>query len=231
MWEALQQGAQFSRIMIQQKGKSEERSRLVRALRDRNIPFQMVPRDKIDQMSKSNHQGVLGFIAPVEFIDLEDLVPYLFEQQTTPLLAFLDKITDVRNFGAIARSAESMGVQGLIFPAKGSPAIGEDLIKTSAGALVHLNLCRVNSTVKTAQYLRSSGLQLIGITEKGDQNLWQVDLRNPTTFILGAEGKGISRELLEETDASAQIPLKGAINSLNVSVAAGLAFYESLRQS
>lgn len=228
--EAVKNGLSFSRIFIQTGGGSEGRTQLMKMLREKKIPYTQVPKEKINNMSTGNHQGVVAFISPVEFQKIEHLVPYFFENGVVPLIAILDGVTDVRNFGAITRSAECLGIHALVIPAKKMAFLGEDAVKASAGALLRMNICRENSIMKTIEFLKNSGLKIISATEKGEQSLPEVNFSTPTAIILGSEGKGISREVLEASDLKVKIPMAGEISSLNVSVAASLFFYEALRQ-
>jgi len=195
-----------------------------------NIPFQYVPVEKLNRMTGGNHQGIIAIVSAVEYTDLDKLVPMLFEQGKLPCLVLLDNITDVRNLGAIARSAECAGFDAMIIPAKGSAQINSDAIKTSAGALNTLAVCRVNSLEETAKYLKNSGFQLIAATEKSDELLYAVDFSKPSVIIMGSEDTGIDPKLMRLADKPVKIPMMGAIQSLNVSAAASVLFFEVVRQ-
>ena len=227
--EAIAQGTSISKVFIQ-KGQGDARKALMKSLREEGVPYQMVPKEKINSFYSGNHQGVIGLVAPIQFYQLTHLLPSLFEQGKNPAIALLDGITDVRNFGAIARSAECLGVDALVIPNKKSVTITEDAVKTSAGALLHIPVCREENIVESLAFLRGSGLTNIGISEKAKQTIGEKDLSSPVTLVLGAEGQGITKELDPYIDYYVNIPMAGEIESLNVSVSAGIAFYELLKQ-
>lgn len=230
--EAIEAGQSIDKIWVQQEGgKSSQLQALWQAARAHGIPVLRVPRSKIQQLvSKGSHQGVLAFMAPIAFANLEHILDAAFGRGEVPLLLMLDKVNDVRNFGAIARTAEAVGVHAIIIGEKGVARINQEAVKTSAGALMHVPVCRVQSLVKTARFLKDSGLQLVACTEKENSPHYAVNYRLPSVIILGSEEKGISRELLELADAFAKIPMRGKVSSLNVSVSAGVVLYEALRQ-
>ncbi len=228
--EAIESGKEIESLFIQ-KGISGDLFRELRKLIDKHqIKYQYVPIEKLNRLTTKNHQGVVAFISPISFHQVEDLIPFIYENGETPLLLVLDRITDVRNFGAIARTAECAGVHGIIIPLKESAAIHSDSIKTSAGALFKIPVCRVHSLKKAVEYMQESGLQVIGCSEKNDESMYTVDYKVPTAIVLGSEEDGISNELMRILDRFAKIPLMGEIESLNVSVAAGVVLYEAVRQ-
>jgi 23S rRNA (guanosine2251-2'-O)-methyltransferase len=228
--EAIESGKEIESLFIQ-KGISGDLFRELRKLIDKHqIKYQYVPIEKLNRLTTKNHQGVVAFISPISFHQVEDLIPFIYEKGETPLLLVLDRITDVRNFGAIARTAECAGVHGIIIPLKESAAIHSDSIKTSAGALFKIPVCRVHSLKKAVEYMQESGLQVIGCSEKNDESMYTVDYTVPTAVVLGSEEDGISNELMRILDRFAKIPLMGEIESLNVSVAAGVVLYEAVRQ-
>jgi 23S rRNA (guanosine2251-2'-O)-methyltransferase len=228
--EAIDSGKEIESLFIQ-KGISGDLFRELRKLIDQHqIKYQYVPIEKLNRLTTKNHQGVVAFISPISFHKVEDLIPFIYENGETPLLLVLDRITDVRNFGAIARTAECAGVHGIVIPLKESAAIHSDSIKTSAGALFKIPVCRVHSLKKAVEYMQESGLQVIGCSEKNDESMYTVDYTVPTAVVLGSEEDGISNELMRILDRFAKIPLKGEIESLNVSVAAGVVLYEAVRQ-
>jgi 23S rRNA (guanosine2251-2'-O)-methyltransferase len=228
--EAIESGKEIESLFIQ-KGISGDLFRELRKLIDKHqIKYQYVPIEKLNRLTTKNHQGVVAFISPISFHQVEDLIPFIYENGETPLLLVLDRITDVRNFGAIARTAECAGVHGIIIPLKESAAIHSDSIKTSAGALFKIPVCRVHSLKKAVEYMQESGLQVIGCSEKNDESMYTVDYKVPTAVVLGSEEDGISNELMRILDRFAKIPLMGEIESLNVSVAAGVVLYEAVRQ-
>jgi 23S rRNA (guanosine2251-2'-O)-methyltransferase len=189
-----------------------------------------VPLEKINRLTRKNHQGVFAFISPIDFHNIEDIIPALFEEGKNPLILVLDRITDVRNFGAIARTAECAGVDTILIPEQNAAAINADAIKTSAGALHKVTVCRTWNLKLALQYLKDSGIQLIGCTEKTQDNMYKPDYTPPTAIIMGSEEDGVSPEFLKMCDARAKIPMSGKIASLNVSVATGVILYEAIRQ-
>jgi 23S rRNA (guanosine2251-2'-O)-methyltransferase len=228
--EAIDSGKEIESLYIQ-KGISGDLFRELKKRIDQlEIKYQYVPVEKLNRLTPKNHQGVVAFISPISFHKVEDLIPFIYENGETPLLLVLDRITDVRNFGALARTAECAGVHGIIIPLKESAAIHSDSIKTSAGALFKIPVCRVHSLKKAVEYMQESGLQVIGCSEKNDESLYTVDFTVPTAVVMGSEEDGISNELMRILDRFAKIPLKGEIESLNVSVAAGVVLYEAVRQ-
>ena len=228
--EAIRSGKPIDKVLIKQGFKNEILPGLFPALRDQNIPFQYVPLEKLNRLTGGNHQGIIALVSELEYTDLEKLVPMLFDQGKLPVLVLLDSITDVRNLGALARSAECSGMDALIVPSKGSAQINEDAIKTSAGALNNIPVCRVNSLEDTAKYLHDSGFQIVAATEKADDFIYNADFNKPVALILGAEDTGIDPKLLKIADVLVKIPMYGAIQSLNVSAAASVLFFEIVRQ-
>jgi 23S rRNA (guanosine2251-2'-O)-methyltransferase len=228
--EAIESGKEIESLMIQ-KGISGDLFRELRKLIDQyEIKYQYVPIEKLNRICKGNHQGVFAFISPISFHKVEDLIPFIFENGETPLFLVLDRITDVRNFGAIARTAECAGVHGIVVPMRESAAIHSDSIKTSAGALFRIPVCRVSNLKKTIEYMQESGLQVVACTEKNDDSIYTTDFSTPTAIVLGSEEDGISNDILRIVDRYAKIPLLGEIESLNVSVATGVILYEAYRQ-
>lgn len=228
--EAIESGKEIESLMIQ-KGISGDLFRELRKLIDQyDIKYQYVPIEKLNRICKGNHQGVFAFISPISFHKVEDLIPFIFENGETPLFLVLDRITDVRNFGAIARTAECAGVHGIVVPMRESAAIHSDSIKTSAGALFRIPVCRVSNLKKTIEYMQESGLQVVACTEKNDDSIYTTDFSTPTAIVMGSEEDGISNDILRIVDRYAKIPLLGEIESLNVSVATGVILYEAYRQ-
>jgi 23S rRNA (guanosine2251-2'-O)-methyltransferase len=199
-------------------------------LKKNNIPYQYVPVEKLNRLTSKNHQGVVGYLSTVTYHKIQQILPTLFEEGKTPLLLILDRITDVRNFGAIARTAACSGVHAIIIPSKGAAQINADAIKTSAGALHTIPVCRENNLKDVIAFLRESGLQVISCTEKTKDVYYSHDYTLPVAIIMGSEEDGISSEYLKASDAHAMIPLMGDIGSLNVSVATGIILYEAVRQ-
>lgn len=228
--EALKAGKEIDRLFVQAGLKNELFGELMSLLKKNNIPFQYVPLEKINRLTSKNHQGVVGYISSIEYHKIESLLPSVFEKGKMPLILILDRITDVRNFGAIARTAECSGVDAIIIPGRGAAQINADAIKTSAGALHKIPVCREDNLKQVIEYLRESGLQVIACTEKTKENYYQHDFTLPVAIIMGSEENGISSEYLKLADAHAKIPLMGEIGSLNVSVATGIMLYEVVRQ-
>lgn len=228
--EAIDSGKDIESIFVQRGLTGPLFLELRQLLAQHGIGYQQVPVEKLNRMTRKNHQGVIAVISPITYQRTEDIVPLIYERGEVPLLLILDGITDVRNFGAIARTAECAGVHALIVPKKGSAEINPDAIKTSAGALYKINVCREDNLAKTARFLQESGIQLVACTEKTDNDLYQLNYTVPTALIMGSEEHGISDELIRLADHLAKIPMAGSIASLNVSVSAGVALYETLRQ-
>lgn len=228
--EAIKADKEINKIMIQAGLKGELYPKLMAELKNAGIEPQFVPVQKLNAVTQKNHQGVIAFISPVSYHKLENVIPMVFDKGETPLCLILDRITDVRNFGAICRSAECMGAHTVIVPSRGGAAINADAVKTSAGALMSLPVCREHNLKNAIEYLKDSGLQIVGCSEKATKTIEEVDLTLPTCIIMGSEEDGISPEYLKRCDEFVKIPMTGTIESLNVSVSAGILLYEVLRQ-
>ncbi len=228
--EALKAGKPVDRILLKSGLQNELFGELYQLIKELEIPFQYVPLEKLNRVTRKNHQGVIALISPIEFHRLEDLLPAIYEKGEDPLLLLVDQVTDVRNFGAMVRSAECAGVHAVIIPEKGSARIGGDAVKTSAGALHLVPVCRVRDIVAAVAYLQESGIRVIASTEKAQDLYYNLDLTGPLAIIMGSEDEGISPALLRKADLLAAIPVLGNIASLNVSVAASLMVYEAVRQ-
>ena len=228
--EAINTGKNIEKVFIKTGLNNELYQQLLSLMKENGIAFQFVPVEKINRITRKNHQGVLAFVSPVEFINIEMLLPIIFESGKDPLLLILDQITDVRNFGAIARSAECAGVDAIIIPEKGMAQIGADAIKTSAGAIHHIPICKSSNLFRTIQYLQNSGVQIVAATEKADKIYTQGNFKSPVAIVMGSEESGISQSILNIADQKLKIPLFGNIESLNVSVSAALMIYEAVRQ-
>ena len=228
--EAAKSGKELDRVLIKKGLKNELSKELLFVLKQLNVPVQFVPIQKIDRITRKNHQGALAFLSEIEYKNIEELVPALFEEGKNPFFLILDGVTDVRNFGAIARTAECAGVHAIIIPDKGAAQINADAIKTSAGALNIISVCRSENLKETVKFLKNSGINIIAATEKTDDLYYAVNFSNPFALIMGAEDRGISNQLLAVSDYSAKIPILGDIKSLNVSVAASVIIYEAVRQ-
>lgn len=228
--EAIKSGCPVEKVLIRKGLGNELFNQLFKLIQDNKIPFQFVPVEKINRVTRKNHQGVLAFLSAVEFADIETVLPGIFESGVDPFILVLDQITDVRNFGAIVRTAECGGVHAIVVPEKGMAMIGADAVKTSAGALHSLPICRVHSLVPVIRFLKNSGIKVVAATEKATKVYFDSKMEGPMAMILGAEDKGIAPAILKLADAQVKIPLFGKIESLNVSVAAGLLIYEAVRQ-
>lgn len=228
--EALEAGREIDKILLKRGLRSEEVSRITALARERTIPLQIVPEERLTRMTRKQHQGVIAFISEIEYTPLETLIPMLYEAGRSPFVLLLDGLTDVRNFGAIARTAECAGVDALIIPERGSVTVTADAIKTSAGALHRLPVCRVSSIMSAVSLLQASGLKIVAASEKARDVYTETELRLPLGLVLGAEDEGVSEEVLRRADHIVRIPQVGAIGSLNVSVAAGILIYEIVRQ-
>ncbi|RIV26882.1 23S rRNA (guanosine(2251)-2'-O)-methyltransferase RlmB [Fibrisoma montanum] len=194
------------------------------------VTIQRVPIEKLDRMTRKNHQGVICLVSPIHYVKLSNVIADVHERGETPFLLLLDRITDVRNFGAIARTAECSGVQCIVIPGRGAAAINSDAMKTSSGALNHISVCREYDLADTIKYLQDSGIRVIACTEKTYRDLYATDMTGPLAVIMGSEEDGISPELLRMVDTHVRIPLLGEVGSLNVSVATGVVLYEAVRQ-
>ncbi len=228
--EAINSGKTIEKLMIRKGLQGELYHELMTLVKQFEIPIQIVPNERINRVTQKNHQGVLAFISPIEFQNIEQILPSLYEKGKVPLFVILDKVTDVRNFGAITRTAECAQVDAVIIPDKGSARISADAVKTSAGALHKVPVCRVKSLTKTIRFLQDSGLQIIAATEKASDYYYQVDFSLPTAILMGAEDRGVAIEYLKVCDKMAKIPILGEIESLNVSVAASIMMYEAVKQ-
>jgi 23S rRNA (guanosine2251-2'-O)-methyltransferase len=228
--EAVRSGKEVEKVFIQKGLGGKVFQELKPLLRDRNIPYQVVPAEKLNRLTKKNHQGVVAFISPVTFFNIEQLLPGLYEKGRIPFLLILDKITDVRNFGAILRTAESAGVDAVVIPAKGAAQLNAGTIKSSAGAIFKIPVCREHNLKETILFLKNSGLQIVAVTEKAETIYFDASLTGPLALIMGSEGEGISPEYLKLADSRLRIPMRGEIASLNVSAATAVLLYEVVRQ-
>ncbi|MDP3464010.1 MAG: 23S rRNA (guanosine(2251)-2'-O)-methyltransferase RlmB [Bacteroidales bacterium] len=228
--EALRSDQQVDKLFVARTGQTPQLSEILKLAKENSIPVLQVPVEKLNRITRKNHQGVIALISPVTYYSLEQVIPLIFEEGRLPFILFLDRITDVRNFGAIARTAEAIGIDAIVIPSKGSVSVGADAVKTSAGALMRLKVCREHNLKTSLEYLKLSGLKLVAVTEKSNVNIWDAELRGPLVLMLGSEDDGISGEYLKRTDIQVKIPMIGQLGSLNVSVAAGIAMYEVVRQ-
>lgn len=228
--EALRDGKTLEKVLVQKGATGDQIKTIYHEANNRGIPVQNVPAEKLRRFPIDNPQGVIAFVSPIEYQNISNIVFDLFNQGKDPLILVLDCITDVRNFGAITRTAECMGVHAILVPEKGSAMLNADAVKTSAGALFKIPICRCRSLKDQVRELKNSGLSISACTEKGGKTIQEVDFNAPVALVMGSEEFGISREILKMADEQVKIPLSGSIASLNVSVAAGMALYEISRQ-
>lgn len=228
--EAIESGKQVDKVLMKKDLGGELARELLSVTREYNVPVQRVPVERINKVTRKNHQGVIAFMAAVDYYHVDDIVPALYDEGINPLVVVLDGVTDVRNFGAIARTCECAGVNCIVIPERNSVSVNADAVKTSAGALNYLPVCRERNLVKAVQYLRDSGFKVMGASEKTDLNYTKADFTGPVAIVLGAEDTGISTDVLKLCDTLVAIPEFGKINSLNVSVAGGIMIYEVVRQ-
>ncbi|MEA3462688.1 MAG: 23S rRNA (guanosine(2251)-2'-O)-methyltransferase RlmB [Bacteroidota bacterium] len=228
--EAVNAGKDLDKVLVRRGAGSDLLKKLLGVLGKMEIPVQQVPVEKLNRITGKNHQGVIAFLSEITYVDITTLLPTIFEKGEDPLILLLDGISDVRNFGAIARSAECAGVHAIVIPASGSAAINADAIKTSAGALHRISVCRHRDLLTVMRFLKESGLRMFAATEKASESMYATDITGPAGLIMGSEDTGISPQLLKIADSWLSIPMKGTIASLNVSVAAGVILFELLRQ-
>lgn len=228
--EAIQADKEIDKILIRRDLQSNLSRELFEVLKGRSIPVQRVPGERLDRLTRKNHQGVIAFMAAVTYQHLEDLIPFIYEQGKDPFILLLDGITDVRNFGAIARTCECAGVDAIVIPAKGSVTVNADAIKTSAGALHSLPVCKEKSITQAIRFLQASGVKVYAASEKAHANYTDIAYNGPTAIVMGAEDTGVATDNLRICDEMIKIPLFGHIESLNVSVASSILIYEVVRQ-
>ena len=228
--EAIQNNETIDKIFIQKGLSGQLFQELQQKMKAGDYNISYVPVEKLNRLVKGNHQGIVAKISPVEFADLETVVENSLQKSTSPLFLLLDQIDDVRNFGAIIRTAECSGVDGIIIPKKGAAPVTADTVKTSAGAIFKIPLIKVDHIKDAIYYMQASGIRVVAATEKSDELLYAVDLTLPTALVMGNEGKGISDSVLKLADEKAKLPMQGTIGSLNVSVACGAFLYEVVRQ-
>ena len=228
--EAIEAGKDIDKIFMSKTLNNDTAQEIINRAKALQVPVQRVPVQKIDRITRRNHQGVLAMMAAVTYYHVEDLVPQLFDDGENPFFVVLDGVTDVRNFGAVARTCECAGVSAIVIPDRESVSVNADAVKTSAGALNHLPVCREHNLVNAVKMLRDSGFKIVGTSDKNSMPYTQGDYTGPVAIVLGAEDKGISPEIMKLCDTRVLIPEFGNINSLNVSVAGGIMIYEVVRQ-
>lgn len=227
--EAIKEGKEINKILIQKGLEGNAFSELRKTLKGSTIPLQMVPSQKMDKLVKAKHQGVIAIISPVKYRKLDELVPFLLNLKENPKILVLDHITDVRNFGAIARTAECTGYDAIVVPAKGAALVTPDAIRTSAGALFKIPVSKVDNLRDTLDYLSDNEISIYVCTEKTDTLIHDCDFEGPIAIVMGAEDKGVSKDLINRSHYQCKIPMQGEIASLNVAVAAGIIMYETVR--
>jgi 23S rRNA (guanosine2251-2'-O)-methyltransferase len=228
--EAITSGKEVETLYVQRGLTGDLYQELKKVVAEYQISAQFVPVEKLDRMTPKNHQGAVAVISPITYHKIENIIPEVYEKGEVPLILVLDSVTDVRNMGAIARTAECAGVHAIVVPGKGSAQINADAVKTSAGALYKIPVCRHDNFVQTVKFLQESGLQIVCCTEKTNDYIYKPDYTAPTAIVMGSEDEGIRNELIRTADYLAKIPMFGEIESLNVSVSAGVILYEAIRQ-
>ena len=228
--EAIKSKQELNKIMIQRGIEKEHFRALKEALADQDYNIQYVPIQKLNHLTAGNHQGVVAFVTPIEYQNIEELVDQWVENEKKPCILALDRITDVRNFGAIARSAECQGVDAILIPSKGSALVTADAIRTSSGALSRIPVCKTDDLKNSLFYIQQSGFRIVACTEKSSMPLQEVNLRGAMVIVMGSEENGITSDLINMSDLRTNIPMLGNIASLNVSVATGIILYEKMRQ-
>lgn len=228
--EAIEAGKNIDKVLVRKDLNGELAKELFAKMREYGTVCQKVPAERLNRITMKNHQGAIALLSPVEYPRLENLVPLFYEEGRVPFVILLDGLTDTRNFGAIARTAECVGADAIVIPERGSVSVTPDAVKTSAGALLHIPVCRERSILDAVRMLRDNGYKIVGASEKSHENYTEIDYNLPVGIVMGAEDTGISDDVLRACDALGAIPICGHIGSLNVSVAAGVMMYEVVRQ-
>lgn len=228
--EAIEADKEIDKILIRKDLQGDLAKELAILLKTKNINAQRVPPERLDRYTRKNHQGVIAFLSAITYEHIEDIVPFLYENGKDPFILLLDGITDVRNFGAIARTCEVAGVDAIVIPAKGSVTVNADAVKTSAGALLKIPVCKEQNLTSVIKYLKDCGISVIAASERSSQMYTEIEYKGPVALVMGAEDTGVSNENLRIVDQMVKIPQYGTIGSLNVSVAAGVLIYEVIRQ-
>lgn len=228
--EAIEADKEIDKILIRKDLQGDLSKELLALVKTKGLSIQRVPGERLDRYTRKNHQGVIAFLSAITYEHIEDIIPFLYENGKDPFILLLDGITDVRNFGAIARTCEVAGVDAIVIPAKGSVTVNADAVKTSAGALLKIPVCKEQSLTAVIQFLKNSGIKIAAATERGAEEYTKIDYTGPIALVMGAEDTGVSNENLRIVDNLVKIPQFGTIGSLNVSVAAGVLIYEVIRQ-
>jgi len=227
--EALQTGKAIDKILLQKNATGDVINTIRKLARDQNVPIQLVPVEKLNGMTKANHQGILAFVARVQYMDLQQVIDHVVSNGDLPLFLMLDGVTDVRNIGAIARSAVCCGAQAIIIPDKGVGALNEEAMKSSAGALEQIHICRVNSLLKAVDTMHLNGIKIFTSEMRAEQNVFELPFTDPCCIIMGDEGKGVQPYLAKAADHFFKIPMAANFDSFNVSVATGIILYEAMK--
>jgi 23S rRNA (guanosine2251-2'-O)-methyltransferase len=225
--ETLRSGKEIDRLLVQRELGNTE---ILDLAREKGIQVQKVPLEKLNRITRKNHQGAIAFVSAIHYAKLENVIADTFEKGEIPFILILDRITDVRNFGAIARTAECAGVHAIVLPSRGAAQINADAMKTSSGALNFIPVCKEDSLIQTIDFLQNSGLRVVACTEKAKSTIYEIDYKDPIAIIMGSEEDGITDEIIRKSDEIAKIPQTGQVGSLNVSVAAGVIIFETVRQ-
>jgi 23S rRNA (guanosine2251-2'-O)-methyltransferase len=228
--EAITAGKEIDKVFIQTDAQGDLMQELLKLLKKKSINFSYVPVEKLNRLTTNNHQGAVATIAPISFVSLEEMVNNVIENEKKPLFLILDQLSDARNFGAIIRTAECTGVHGIIVQKTGSAPVNGDTVKTSAGAVFNVPICKVDHIKDAIFYLQGSGITTVAATEKTEDSLYDINFNKPLAIIMGSEDRGINPSVLKIVDAKAKLPMFGSIGSLNVSVACGAFLYETIRQ-
>ena len=228
--EAIEAGKEIDKIIIRRDLQGDLVKELLDLLKGKDIHVQRVPTERLDRFTRKNHQGVIALLSAITYQSIEDIIPFLYENGKDPFIIVLDGLTDVRNFGAIARTCEVAGVDAIVIPARGSVTVNADAVKTSAGALMTIPVCKEQNLTDAIKFLKNSGVKIVAATERAADNYTDVQYEGPVAFVMGAEDTGVSNENLRISDQLVKIPQVGTIGSLNVSVAAGVLIYEVVRQ-
>lgn len=228
--ELIESGKEIDAIFLQKDIKAEWTNEIRKKAKEYKLNLKIVPKFKLNRFTNKNHQGIVAITSSVIFQNFDNLLALAFERGENPLFLLLDRITDVRNFGSICRSAEAMGTHGVIIPTRGSAQINEIAIKASAGAISNINICREDNLHKVIKIAKTSGLQILACSEKSNKNIYELNLNKPTLLIIGSEKDGIAKNILDISDEQVKIPISGKTQSLNAAVATGIILYEYNRQ-
>ena len=228
--EAIESGKSIDKVLVRKDLSGDLARELFGVIKEYGVLMQRVPQERLNRITMKNHQGVVALVSPVVYHKLDNLIPGLYEAGANPFLVLLDGLTDTRNFGAIGRTCDCAGVQGIVIPERNSVSVTPDAVKTSAGGLFYVPVCRERDMLSSVRFLRDSGVKVVAATEKGARNYTEIDYTGPVAIVMGSEDTGISDEVLRNCDELAAVPMLGNIGSLNVSVAAGVMIYEVVRQ-